>query len=112
MSRDILKELHEGTSTLDDIEQYYDAVMDSEHGGRVPELLGLTADEYTASAHGVYFDVLSRWRYEGWPTNCLVCGKPIEIANAHWLARDLGDRQGLVHMACAEKLLAPDGEAT
>lgn len=108
MSRDILKELHDGSASLADVEDYYDSVMDSDHGGRVPELLGLSSNEYSASAHGVHFDVLSRWRYAGWPTTCLVCGKAIDIAKEHWLARDLGDRQGLVHVACAEALLPTD----
>lgn len=110
--RDILKDLHDGSATLIEIESCYDATMDSAHGGRVPELLGLSSPEYSALAHGVHFDVLSKWRYSGWPTTCLVCDKEIDIAEEHWLARDLGQRQGLAHVACAEALLSANSHAT
>jgi len=101
---DIIKKIIEGSLTLDEAYDEFDRVLESDHGGKVPELLGLTKIEYTANCHSVGLDELAEWRKNGWPNKCAICGKKIVIENWGWFAREINDGESheLVHIDCMD----------
>lgn len=98
--KDILAEIVDGRITIDEAYAFYDAVMDSDHGGKVPELLGMSVAEYTASCHGVGVEELAKWRSRGWPSKCPICGQPIDVEKFGWMAREANGSHSLVHIKC------------
>jgi hypothetical protein len=98
---DALKELRTGARDLEDIEQIYDAIMDSDEASHVAGKLGLSQEEWTAFSHGVWFDELAKWRYEGWPRRCIKCGAELNISAYGWttLEREEGQHV-LTHLRC------------
>lgn len=85
---DVLPELTSRELTLEEIEALYDATMESDHSVAVEELLGISQPEWTAFGHGVGFEELARWRVDGWPTLCPLCGKHIAPCVFGWLAQE------------------------
>ena len=96
----ILDSLNSGEMTLADAEEIYDGVMDSDHGGKVAEILGLTPEEYTALGHGVWLDELASWRTNGWPCECPFCGRRVNIEAYHWKIATANGRSSVAHLAC------------
>jgi hypothetical protein len=99
--RDLLKDLQERRLTPEDAEREFLDVLDSERGAEVYELFGLSDPESTAYGHGVPFEELAEWRYEGWPSTCARCGRPIDVEAYGWFAGE--EREGnsvLVHIKC------------
>jgi hypothetical protein len=100
MSRDVLSELASGTMTVDEVYTLCDTLLESS-APTVEADLGLSHLEWTAFCHGVGFDELSRWRQDGWPSRCPVCGKPITVEAFGWLAQEIPDgTHHLVHISC------------
>jgi hypothetical protein len=63
--------------------------------------LGLTRIEWAASLRAVPYDVIVKWRYEGWPTKCSECGERMIPENFGWMG-DV-DKEGngiLTHIKC------------
>ena len=100
MKRDVLHALVSGSMSLDEVEGFYDRLMDSGEVGRAAELLGMSPAEWTAFAQGVWFDELAGWRSRGWPRNCVVCGKEVDIPQFGWLVREMMGTPRLAHVAC------------
>ena len=100
MIHDLLAELALGRISETEAEKIYDDLMDS-GTVNIPELLGLSKEEWTAFAHGVDFRQLSRWRIHGWPTRCLRCGRSIVVSQFGWLATEAAPHEyGLKHVTC------------
>jgi hypothetical protein len=100
---DILKELHEGSITIDQAYDIYNNVMDTLIDPDIAKQIGLTDIEWTAYCHGVTFDVLEHWRYEGWPNTCSECQEKIIITQFGWFAIEENDKWVLLHNYCLEK---------
>ncbi len=101
MKRDILRELADGAVSPEEAERIYDAIMNA---GKMDfaEALGLNTLEATAYGYGVEFPELAKWRKEGWPNKCALCGKSIDIPNGGWMAKEFGPKfeHALEHLAC------------
>jgi hypothetical protein len=103
---DILKELYDGSITVDQAYNIYDDIMDSLLASYAAQNLGLTLTEWTAFCHGLSLDILAHWRYEHWPDICPVCLKKIEIDQYGWFASK--DHEGiwiLRHIKCIDSIL-------
>lgn len=101
MSRDVLAELASHAITLEEAESLYDAILESDRRSAVRELLGMTRFEWTAFGHGVGLEELARWRVDGWPRLCEICGKQVSPPEFGWLAREESSgSHRLVHVAC------------
>lgn len=102
MKRDVLSELASGEVGLAEVEALYDSMMNSDAASLVQDLLGLSSAEWTAFAHGVGFEELARWRADGWPERCPLCGKKLPApAEFGWFAQAKADgTHRIVHIAC------------
>jgi hypothetical protein len=101
MSRDVLSEINAGTMTVDDAYDILDALLDSAESSGYGYKLGLSHRELTAFVHSVGFAELARWRRDGWPQVCRLCGEPIDHDAFGWLARENGDgTHHIVHIRC------------
>ncbi len=99
--RDILRELYKRRLTLNQVYRIDRHIIESPHAAKFYTLLGLSKPEATAHAHGVPYDILAKWRYEGWPAVCAKCGKKITIRRYGWWAKEVKRGQfALVHIAC------------
>lgn len=101
MKRDILQELAKGKISPEEAQQIFDAVL---HDGKMGlgEGVGMDNAEYTANCHGVGLPELAKWRKDGWPDECVVCGEHIDVPNFGWMAKELGPDQDhvLEHVQC------------
>lgn len=98
--RDLLKELHDGLLSGDAAYDVYDEVMDAD-AANAPALLGLSAIEWTAFGHGASFEEIASWRYDGWPSTCAICGKPLDVNAFGWFARAISSgKHAPVHLDC------------
>jgi len=100
MNRDILAELHNGSTSPEEAYSFYDKIMDSEPSSQVKELLGLRDPEWTAFCHGVGLRQLADWRYGGWPQLCARCKQPLNIEDYGWFAKQEKGETVIVHVAC------------
>lgn len=118
--RDILKELREGAISEETAYDLRDNLWHRAHLGEFPEPptleepiefeLGMDAKEAEGTRRGVPLAVLARWRYEGWPNTCPICGNSIDVetglADDHWRCVDFGHEWRLVHTSnCYHKFL-------
>ena len=98
--RDLLKELYEKKITLDQAYDIFDDIVDKSHRAIIKNdpFIEAMFDKYeaTANAHGADFDVIAKWRYEGWPTICSKCKKPLNYKVFGWSAKD----NKLKHLVC------------
>jgi hypothetical protein len=101
---DVLAKLLAGEVTLSEVERTYDRLMDGVEKSDAPsvrEALCLSNVEWTAFAHGVWFDELAKWRGGGWPSVCAVCSAPIAVEKFGWLPRENEDEtHELIHIEC------------
>lgn len=99
---DILDELIRGRLTLSKAEEILERVIDSTDAGSLPAMVGMSAIEWTAFGHGAHLGDLSRWRADGWPSVCDICGKRVFVDEFGWVVRerDGTDEVGLVHVSC------------
>jgi len=100
VKHDILAELHLGTLSLADAEEFYESVMESEDAHNAQESLGLSRAEWTAFGQGVPFEELAHWRYDGWPTACARCKGNLDLDSSGWFALESGNEHTLVHVTC------------
>jgi hypothetical protein len=99
MRVDIIDAILSGELTADEAEAVCELIMDME-GADLPEALGLSSVEWTAYAHGVWFDELAQWRQEGWPRSCFVCKGSIVPAEYGWIAKSTAKGHRLIHIRC------------
>lgn len=100
MKRDVLDEICSARMRLDEAEELYDEIMDSDVGGDLAELLGLSSEEWTAFGQGVWFDELAEWRKNGWPHKCVLCGEDIVLKSFGWLVLERDGVSCLRHIEC------------
>lgn len=63
--------------------------------------IGMDNDEYSAFLNATDLDAMARWRYEGWPTSCLICRQEIIPKQGGWVSKQINNTWGLVHFpAC------------
>ena len=107
MKRDLVDELGSNIITAEEAEVVFDQWLDS--GGTQPEQLGFSQTEYTAYSHGAGFDDLAKWRKQGWPEDCSICGKALgAVTDFGWFVWDQdakkignhGGDLGLAHIKC------------
>ncbi|NTF66279.1 hypothetical protein A6U85_32445 [Agrobacterium sp. 13-626] len=101
IKRDLLDDLSRGELTDDEAQKILDEVLDSPLASETEKTLGFSRIEWTAFAHGASLQELAAWRKGGWPTQCLVCGKLIDVASFGWRVIDDGKgNSGLRHIRC------------
>jgi len=101
MTRNLLSEVRSGAVSADEADTIANDILASPDATRVVEQLGLSKKEYTAYMHGTPFDLIARWRYEGWPTECGRCHKPIDSDQYGWTVRETASgSQVLEHITC------------
>lgn len=98
MKQDILADITKGSVSLEEAESIYDHIMDSPEAFQAAELLGLTRVEWTAFCQGIGFDVLARWRYQGWPDICPQCNRKVELEKIGWLIKQKGNEYVIIHV--------------
>ena len=101
MRYDILKQVFDDSSSLAEAESGYDQVMDSSEAAHVAEILGLNRIEWTAFGHGVPFDELAKWRYNGWPDVCPLCNRKVDIEKFGWMAKGENGHHVIMHLSCS-----------
>lgn len=100
---DILYELHKNLISCDQAYSIYEDVIESSDAEHIAEILGLSEFEWTAFAQGVPFNVLSRWRYYGWPDECYICKEKIDITRYYWYASEEKEHWIIRHVDCLKK---------
>lgn len=106
--KDVLTELNNHTMTLEEVEDFFDQVMDDEESTNLPAMLGLSEQEMTAYAHGVGLKTLAQAREQSWPTSCAYCTKPISPSQFGWKAFEIKGELCLVHINhCLERYEVP-----
>jgi protein-disulfide isomerase-like protein with CxxC motif len=98
--KNLLKELYEKKITEDQAWDIFNDIVDEFHDGLIKKdpFVEAMLDKYeaTANAHGADFNVIAKWRYEGWPTICYKCKKPLDYKEFGWSAKD----NKLKHLVC------------
>lgn len=86
---DLLARLHSGELSLEEARNIFNEQIAKFHRGESTldwrEAFELSNYEATAYAHGATFSDLVKLRYEGWPTTCSRCGRPIDYKQYGWL---------------------------
>lgn len=98
---DLLAALARGELTLSQAEDLLDSAMASD-AGTAPSRLGMSAVEWSAYAHGAHLSDLARWRLDGWPSTCDVCGLSVDVSAFGWVVREREGTSdvGLIHVSC------------
>jgi hypothetical protein len=99
MKIDLLFELYHGKISSDEAYDIFDEAVGS-HIVEFPEYLGFDPTEWTAICHAMSLGTVARWRYEGWPDVCTICGKKIDVPNYGWLATEEKGKAWLDHTTC------------
>ena len=100
LKRDLLKEVYDGKLTDEEAADIFEQYLDEsrvEWGHR--DALMLSHYELTAERFAP-FSAIAKWRYEGWPQRCPICGGKIVIENYGWEADRSGSELGLQHIQC------------
>jgi hypothetical protein len=100
MTRDILMEIANGTTTPDEAEDAVEDLVGSQHDGKIPETFGLSQTEWAAYVHGVGLEEIARWRQHGWPSECPVCGRVVVPSDSGWIPKGTSLKHRLVHISC------------
>jgi hypothetical protein len=100
----LLDDLIRGVIQTDDPDGLAERIVDEWHdgkiGGSLDDALGLTLDEDTAwGSFGASFRLLMKWRENGWPTTCGLCGQSIAAENWAVFEKEDGE-QVLTHLRC------------
>ncbi len=98
--RNILNEIFERKVTIEQADELLASILSSPEAGRAESLLMMTRPEWTAHVHGATFEELASWRYLGWPSQCMRCGREIEVANFGWKVVDVDGVSVLRHIQC------------
>jgi hypothetical protein len=103
---DLLAAIHSGELSEEEAEKIFNSFweqddLDVDEDETWPHYFGFSGYEATAKAHGASLSVLVQYRYEGWPTTCSRCGKPLDYTQYHWLfTRDENYEPSLEHITC------------
>jgi hypothetical protein len=95
---DVLDEILQGRITVDDAYQTYDSVM--EGSGNPEQMLGLSSLEWTAFCQGVGLGQLAFWRRDGWPAECVICGRELDPEAFSWMAVERQQGHAMAHLGC------------
>lgn len=91
MKRDILYEIYHKNITEKHAQDLYQELFEKFHNYELKiaptDYLCLSVPERTAFIlHDISFTTLALWRYEGWPTVCVACKKPLDFTQGNWRA--------------------------
>jgi hypothetical protein len=100
ISRDLLRELFEKKISEEDAAELLDNVLDSSDGRNTESVLMFTRAEWTAYGHGAGLSDLARWRYQGWPSKCVRCGREIALDRFGWKVVERNGLSVLEHIRC------------
>lgn len=107
MSIDVLALLGSGKITEDEAHDWIDAAVETFHLEGYPaieERIGFSEREMQARCLGVSVSQRAKWRKEGWPTKCSLCGESLDLDRQHWFAnpRPVNGQYQLEHAACGQ----------
>ena len=115
---DLLKAVYDGKLSADDAGNLYHEGERRRFNGRLPchetEFFRLSKRELNATRYAANFDAIAKWRYEGWPSECCKCKKPIDLDADDWgvtwkTEEGIRTRHYLIHDKCM-KINAPPEE--
>jgi hypothetical protein len=104
MGRDVLDEIADRKLSEDDARSLISDVLSSTAAASVASRLGFSRIEWTAFAQGAGLSEIASWRRCGWPSDCQVCGDPIEIENFGWFIFYKNGNSRLRHIRCPGKV--------
>ncbi|BBO59025.1 hypothetical protein [Mycoavidus sp. B2-EB] len=70
----------------------------------VHEMLGFSIKEWSAYALGVPFEVIAKWRADGWPDVCFFCKKEIISDSYGWFPYVHDGKYELTHLVCTKPI--------
>jgi hypothetical protein len=102
---DLLFAVYNGTISGDEAENLMIEATRRWHKGLLlchePEYFGISKKEYTASCHAASLASVAKWRYDGWPTECFICKKPLDSDKYCWgVVEDDKGNDHLAHVGC------------
>lgn len=102
---DILRALRDGSITDDDAARIFEEAFSAFHRGEAiaewGEYFELSTPEATAYMHGASWRTLARFRYGGWPEQCVVCGQPLDCLMYGWrVVGEPASTQSIAHIEC------------
>jgi len=87
--RDLLCEVYQKKITDHEARLVFEAAQHEFHHGALEIAPGLYltlsfAELTLLLLYGLPYSFVAKWRYEGWPKTCAMCGKPIDIDADGW----------------------------
>ncbi len=103
---DLINDIFSEKITLDEAGRIYDYYMDNITTTDPPihEILGFSIKEWSAYALGVPFEVIAKWRANGWPDVCFFCKEKIISDNYGWFPHVHDGKYELTHLACTKPI--------
>ena len=99
--RDLLKDVYDGILNNDEADDLLSDYLETSEGAGEPrESLMLSPTEYSARASTANWSTIAKWRYEGWPDHCGICGGKIVPEDYGWESDSRGVEFGLQHINC------------
>jgi hypothetical protein len=95
IKQDVLEKLNSGEFTIEQVEKFYEEILNSPNADQLYSLLCLTKVESTAFLHGVPFEVLAKWRKTGMIDVCAKCGGKIALDKYGWRIKEHDDVENL-----------------
>lgn len=95
----LLEDLYKAKINIKQAYNFFYNIVSEFHNGHITnekfldiyKYCGFIESEAAADALGVPFNVIAKWRYEGWPNKCFICKKNIEIEKFYWLPERMGE---------------------
>ena len=108
----LLRAVYEGKLRATDGDNLYHEGQARRFKGRLPchenEYFHLDKREVHANSFATDLAAIAKWRYEGWPTTCFKCGKPLDLDSLTWEVTQKFDEHSqsiyyLIHEDCADR---------
>ena len=100
MNINVIDEINSGNLSEAQVIDIIESILDTEDAPNVTTILGISNIEWTAYAQGASFGEIAEWRRSGWPKNCAVCGREINISNFGWWVTEMNGVSAIRHIKC------------
>ncbi len=97
---DLLNMVYQNKISAEEAQIILDDTISDFHSGKlkivIPSELMLDNYEWTAICHGIDLNILAKWKMEGWPQKCSLCGRKLDYRKYGWLIQS----NQLCHAIC------------